>query len=25
MAVIWKDEYSTGEAEIDKQHKILFR
>jgi len=25
MAVEWKDEYSTGEAEIDKQHKILFK
>jgi len=24
MTVIWKDEYSTGEPEIDKQHKILF-
>jgi len=25
MAVVWKDEYSTGEPEIDKQHQILFK
>jgi hemerythrin-like metal-binding protein len=25
MAVEWKDEYNTGEPEIDKQHKILFQ
>jgi hemerythrin len=24
MAVEWKDEYNTGEAEVDKQHKIIF-
>jgi hemerythrin-like metal-binding protein len=25
MALAWKDEYSTGENEVDKQHKILFK
>ncbi|MDQ6974347.1 MAG: hemerythrin domain-containing protein, partial [Mariprofundaceae bacterium] len=25
MAVIWRDEYSTGEPEIDKQHKVIFQ
>ncbi len=25
MAIEWKDEYNTGEAEIDKQHKIIFK
>ncbi|MDQ6953453.1 MAG: hemerythrin family protein [Mariprofundaceae bacterium] len=25
MTVIWKDEYSTGEPEIDKQHKVIFK
>jgi hemerythrin len=25
MAVEWKDEYSTGEPEIDKQHKVIFK
>jgi len=25
MSVVWRDEYSTGEAEIDKQHKQLFK
>ncbi len=25
MTVIWSDAYSTGEPEIDKQHKILFQ
>ncbi|MDQ6994265.1 MAG: hemerythrin family protein [Mariprofundaceae bacterium] len=25
MTVIWKDEYNTGEPNIDKQHKILFQ
>ena len=25
MAIEWKDEYSTGEAEIDKQHQIIFK
>jgi len=24
MAVEWKDEYRTGDEEIDKQHRILF-
>ena len=25
MAVVWSDAYSTGEPEIDKQHKIIFQ
>ena len=25
MALAWKDEYNTGEAEVDKQHQILFK
>jgi len=25
MAIVWKDEYNTGEAEVDKQHKVLFK
>ena len=25
MAVEWKDEYNTGEAEIDAQHQIIFK
>ncbi len=25
MAVVWKEEYNTGEPEVDKQHKILFQ
>ncbi|MBL1352660.1 MAG: hemerythrin family protein [Zetaproteobacteria bacterium] len=25
MTVIWKDEYNTGEPEIDKQHKVIFK
>ena len=25
MAVEWKEEYNTGEPEVDKQHKILFQ
>ena len=25
MPVQWKEEYNTGEPEIDKQHKILFK
>ena len=25
MAVVWKEEYNTGEEEVDKQHKILFK
>lgn len=25
MALVWKDEYSTGEPEVDKQHQILFK
>lgn len=24
MALAWKEEYNTGEAEVDKQHQILF-
>lgn len=24
MAVVWKEEYNTGNDKIDKQHKILF-
>jgi len=24
MALEWKDEYNTGEDQVDKQHKILF-
>ena len=25
MPIVWKDEYNTGEAEVDKQHKVLFK
>jgi len=25
MAIAWSDDYSTGDAEIDKQHKQLFQ
>ncbi len=25
MAIAWSDEYSTGDAEIDSQHKLLFQ
>lgn len=25
MALVWSDEYSTGEPEVDKQHQILFK
>ena len=25
MSVVWSEEYSTGEPEIDKQHKQLFK
>ena len=25
MSIVWSDEYSTGEPEIDKQHKQLFK
>jgi len=25
MTFVWKDEYNTGEPEVDKQHKILFQ
>jgi len=25
MPIVWKDEYNTGEPEVDKQHKILFK
>jgi len=25
MALVWKDEYNTGEPEVDKQHQILFQ
>lgn len=25
MAIAWKEEYNTGEAEVDKQHQILFK
>ncbi|HXH72545.1 MAG TPA: bacteriohemerythrin [Mariprofundaceae bacterium] len=25
MSIVWSEEYSTGEPEIDKQHKQLFK
>jgi len=25
MALAWKDEYNTGEPDVDKQHQILFK
>ncbi|MDQ6954910.1 MAG: hemerythrin family protein [Mariprofundaceae bacterium] len=25
MAIVWKEEYNTGESEVDKQHKVLFK
>jgi len=25
MAITWKEEFNTGEPEVDKQHKILFK
>jgi len=25
MALEWKEEYNTGEPEVDKQHQILFK
>jgi len=25
MPIVWKEEYNTGEPEVDKQHKVLFK
>jgi hemerythrin len=25
MAIEWKDEYNTGEADVDDQHRIIFK
>jgi len=25
MAITWKEEFNTGEPEVDKQHKVLFK
>jgi len=25
MAIVWKEEFNTGEPEVDKQHKVLFK
>lgn len=25
MPIVWKEEYNTGEPEVDKQHKVIFK